>query len=401
MNRLSIYVLALGVFLTATSELVVSGILRLIAADLHVSVGLAGQLITAYSLSFAIGAPIFVSLTSRMGRKKVLLGSLAVFVIGSLVSIVSSSIELLMISRIILGASSGVYLVVTFGTVAKLVPSEKLGGAISIIVLGFSSAMILGVPVGIIISSWMNWRAIFLILSLLSLVMAYVIHRLLPDIDGDATVRFGQQFKVLGSTVIVSALFLTFFKESGNSVFFTYLTPFLQDILHLKASSVSVIMLVFGIIGTIGSRLGGYGIDRWGAARIITISIIVHAAVLALLPSVTGSLAVEIILLSFMVLAMFASGPAIQTYFIQQAPQSSNLVLSLNTSIIHLGLAAGAGAGGAMINATSTLRYNPWLASIIVAFGLAAAIVSFTMRDAAIAGLIKRHFFTQKQGHRS
>ncbi|MDR6550702.1 hypothetical protein [Paenibacillus qinlingensis] len=63
---------------------------------------------------------------------------------------------------------------------------------------------------------------------------------------------------------------------------------------------------------------------------------------------------------------MAPRGPATQTYFIQQAPHSSSLVLSLNTSIIHLGLATGAGAGGAMISANSTVLYNPWMASFIV-----------------------------------
>ncbi|REE78701.1 DHA1 family putative efflux transporter-like MFS transporter [Paenibacillus taihuensis] len=402
MNRLAIYVLALGVFLTATSELVVSGILRIIAGDLHISIALAGQLITAYSLSFAIGTPVFVSLTSRMERKKVLLGSLAIFILGSILSTASSTIVLLMISRIILGISAGVYLVVTFGTVAKLVPADKLGGAISIIVLGFSSAMILGVPVGIIISSWLNWRAIFLILSLLSLLIAYIIYRHLPQIDGDAPVSFRQQFKVLGSVVIVSGLFLTFLKESGNSIFFTYLTSYLQDILHLKTSNISVMMLAFGIVGAVGSRLSGYGVDRWGAARMITASMVAHVLVLAILPTATGSLVFEIVLLSLMVMAMFTSGPAIQTYFIQQAPLSSNLVLSLNTSIIHLGLASGAGAGGVMLDATSTLRYHPWLASTIVALGLAAAAVSFTMRFTAPRAdrSSKRDFFIQKEGHR-
>ncbi|KRF20058.1 MFS transporter [Paenibacillus sp. Soil787] len=379
MNRLSIYILALGVFLTATFELVVAGILKVIAEDLNISIAAAGQLITAYSLAFAIGTPIVVSLTSRMGRRKVLLGSMFVFILGCLASFGSSEISVLMVSRIILGVSSGVYLVVVFGAVAKLVPAEKLGSAIGTIVLGFSSAMILGVPIGIAITNLWSWQAIFIILGIFSLLITFVIFRLLPEIEGDTPVPFRQQFKVLGSLVIVSGLFLTFFRESGNSILFTYLTPFIQDVLHLKASNVSIIMLVFGIFGAIGSRVGGYGIDKWGAARVIMLSIIVHVAALALLPFLSESLITSLVLIALMVFSMFVTGPAIQTYFIQQAPQSSNLVLSLNTSIIHLGLAVGAGAGGVMANATSTVFYHPWMASIVITLGLAAALVSFSM----------------------
>lgn len=379
MNRLSIYVMALGVFLTATSELVVSGILNVIAQDLHISIALSGQLITAYSLAFAIGTPIIVSLTSRLGRRKVLVGSLAFFILGCFVSFGSPNISILMFSRIILGVSSGVYLVVAFSTVAKLVPPEKIGRSIGTIILGFSSAMILGVPIGIAITNWLNWHAISLILGLFSILITFVIFRLLPEIEGDAPVPFQQQFKALGSFVILSALFLTFFRESGNSVLFTYLVPFIKDILHMKASNISIIMLAFGIFGAIGSRLGGYGVDRWGASRIITFSMIVHLTVLALLPMVSKSLWIGLVLIALMVFSMFVSGPAIQTYFIQQAPQSSNLVLSLNTSIVHLGLAAGAGMGGVMVNATSTVLYNPWLAGLVLMLGLAAGLVSFSL----------------------
>ncbi|MCR8636446.1 MFS transporter [Paenibacillus radicis (ex Xue et al. 2023)] len=379
MNRLSIYILALGVFLTATAELVVSGILHIIAKDLNITIALSGQLITAYSLAFAIGTPIIVSLTSRMGRRKVLVGSLAVFILGCIACSASSNLTILMASRMILGGSSGAYLVVAFGAAAKLVPAEKLGSAIGTIVLGFSSAMILGVPIGIAITSWMSWHAIFIILGLFSLIITLVILRLLPEIEGDEPISFQQQFKVLGSLVIISGLFLTFFRESGNSILFTYLTPFITDILHMKASNISIIMLVFGIFGAIGSRVGGYGVDRWGASRIITFSTIVQVATLALLPLFSESLGIGLGLIALMISSMFVAGPAIQTYFIQQAPQSSNLVLSLNTSIVHLGLAAGAGAGGVMINATSTTLYNPWMASFIVTLGLAAAFVSFSL----------------------
>lgn len=379
MNKWTIYILALGVFLTATSELVIAGILRVLATDLDISIAFAGQLITAYSLSFAIGTPILVSLTSRMGRRKVLLGTLAVFIMGCLLSFWSSNISTLMVSRIILGVSSGVYIVAAFGAAAKIVPPEKIGSAISTIVLGFSSAMILGVPIGITITNWLNWQAIFLILGLISLLIAFVIFRMLPEIDGDEPLSFQQQFKVLGSAVVVSGLFLTFFRESGNSVLFTYLTPFMQDILQLKASHISIAMLVFGIFGAVGTRFSGYGIDRWGAARIIAFSTIALVIILALLPLFSGATLIGLLLISLMMVSLFMAGPATQTYFIQQAPQSSNLILSLNTSIIHIGLASGAGAGGAMISANSTVLYNPWMASIVVVLALVSAFISFSV----------------------
>lgn len=378
MKNMTIYILALGVFLTATSELVVSGILDVISESLHISVALAGQFVTVYSLAFAIGTPIVVSFTSRMGRKKVLIGALLLYILGCLISSISTNITMLILSRVILGVSAGVYLVVTFGATAKLVSAEKLGRSISIIVFGFSGAMILGVPIGIAISHWLNWQAIFMILGLLSALIMYVVYRLVPDIEGDAPVPFLQQFKVLGSVVIVSGLFVTFFKETGNSVLFTYLIPYMQNILHVQPYYSSIIMLVLGIFGAFGSRVGGYGVDRWGASRVIAVNIIIHIAVVALLPLFTQSVIAGLLLLSVMVLSMFATGPAIQSYFIQRAPGSANLVLSLNTSIIHLGLAAGAGAGGFMANNASTLFYHPWLASFILILGLAAAFVSFT-----------------------
>ncbi|MEK3913610.1 MFS transporter [Paenibacillus sp. FSL H7-0331] len=377
MNRLPIYLLALGVFFTATSELVVSGILQVIADDLSISISLAGQLITAYSLSFAIGTPILISLTARMGRRQVLVGSLTVFILGCLISFASGHIAMLMISRIILGVSSGVYLVTALSTAARIVPPEKLGSTIGTIILGFSSAMILGVPIGIAITNWLSWQAIFIVLALFSVWITFVIYRLLPNIEGDAPVPFQQQFKVLGSMVIVSGLLFTFFRESGNSILFTYLTPFIQDIYHVKFTSISIIMLVFGLFGAFGSRFGGYGVDRWGAARMVTLSVVIHVAVLALLPLFADSLMIGLVLLTVMVVSMFMSGPAIQTYFIQQAPQSSGLVLSINTSIVHLGLAAGAGAGGVLISTSSTVLYNPWLASSIVTLGLVAVLISF------------------------
>ncbi|MED4954888.1 MFS transporter [Paenibacillus macerans] len=375
-RKLVIYVLTIGVFLTATSELIVSGIIGTISGDLGISLALAGQLVTVYSLSFAIGTPVIISLTSRLSRKQMLLVSLAVFIAGCLAAWMSPNIAVLMLSRVILGVSSGVFLVVVFGAAAKIVPPDKIGSAIGTVVLGFSSAMILGIPLGMAIAEWLNWRAIFLILALLSIGVAYLINKLVPPMEGDAAVPFFRQFKVLGSAVIVSGLLITLFRESGNNLLFTYVIPFMQNILALPASYSSFVMLWLGIVGAAGSRLGGYCIDRWGVYRVLLAGLVMHAATISTLPLWAGRTIPGIAFLSLMALAMFATGTAIQSYFIARAPQSSNLVLSINTSITHLGLALGAGGGGLVLESTGTLYYHPWLGGLLVGLGLAAASVS-------------------------
>ncbi|WP_199614590.1 MFS transporter [Paenibacillus alkalitolerans] len=380
MNRFIIYVLTLGVFLTATSELVVSGVLNVIAQDLRVSIALAGQLITVYSLAYAIGTPIVISMTYRMGRKKLLAGALTLFIAGCLVSAVSADFTMLMAARVILGLSAGVFLVVSFSSVAKIVAPEKIGSAIGTVILGFSASLILGIPFGIAIANWLNWQAIFIILAILSLIILFAVIRLLPEIEGDAPIPFKQQLLVLTNPIILAGLFITFFREAGNSIMYTYLTPFLANIMHLHSAEIGLTMLIFGIAGVVGSRFGGFAVDKWGTSRMIIISFTVPVASLALLPVVTASLLAGIGLLTVWICSTFVSAPALQTYFIQQAPQSSSLVLSLNTSVIHLGLAAGAGLGGAVINSTSTVLYNPWAASIAIALGLVAAAASFSFR---------------------
>lgn len=262
-NVFSIYILAVGVFLTATSELIVSGILPRIADDVNISLAIAGQLITAYSLSFAIATPLLIVMTSRVNRRSLLIGSLAVFIAGNALSAFSANIEMLMASRVLLGASSGVFLVVSLGIAAKLVPADRLGRSIGTIILGFSSAMILGVPLGIGIADWMNWQAIFMILGALSVLVGIVIFRLLPAVEGDEPVPLSRQFKQAGSVVILTAFMISLFREGGNSVFLTYISPYLQQLLGFETADIAFLMLALGLIGALS--LPGSGAVWWTA----------------------------------------------------------------------------------------------------------------------------------------
>lgn len=380
MNRLHVYLIALGAFLTGTAELAVAGILPVLADDLGISIALAGQLVTAYSIAFAIGTPILVTLTSRMGRKNVLIGSLAVFIAGCAISLFSAGYVPLLISRVLLGLGAGVYSVVAISSVAKLVPPEKMGGAISVIGFAFGSALTLGMPIGIAVTEYWGWRAVFSLLGLVSLLILLALTRLLPPIAGDDPVPLRTQLGVARDPVIVSGFLFSFLLCAGNSLLLTYLTSYLKDILSLNTALIGTAKFVLGVFSMIGSRAGGFGVDRWGAVRTIVFSVLLSVGSLAVLPAVAAVWVAGLAMLAVWMFSLFATAPGLQSYFIQQSRGAADFVLGLNTSVIHLGTAAGAAAGGALVHAASTVSYHPWMASLTYGIGLAAAGLSFALR---------------------
>ncbi|WP_336787865.1 MFS transporter [Paenibacillus sp. MMO-177] len=376
MNRVVIYVLMIAVFFTATSELVIAGILNVLADQMNISVSLAGQLITVYSLAFAIGTPVIIALSARIPRKRLLLFAIVVFIAGNFLSIASTNFMVLMAARMLLGVSSGVFIVAAFSAAAKMVPVEKIGSAIGTIILGFSSAMILGVPLGVALTNTYSWQTIFLFLGIGGVAILIGLALLLPQIEGDAPVPFKQQMGLLANPVIFYALLLVLFREAGNSVMFTYIASFLGDILHRSSAEIGLMMLLFGLAGAIGSRIGGSAVDKWGSAKLILIGVAIHVIALLLLPLAVHSFPVAIALLSLWIMSMFTLGPATQTYFIERAPQASNLIISLNISVTQVGIAAGASVGGLVVNWQGTVLYNPLAAGLVLLLALASAAVS-------------------------
>lgn len=383
MKRSILYVLTLGIFLTATSELIVGGILPIMAQDLHISVALAGQLITAFSLAYAIGTPIAVTLTSHLERKKVLLSALLVFILGCLLALWSPSFLMLLGSRVVVGTSAGLFLVVSFGAVSRLVSPDKIGSSISTLILGFSAALVLGTPIGIAISNSMGWRVIFLFLAVLGAVLLLVLIRLLPTMEGSPPVPFRSQLQLLLHPVLLLTFSFTLFRESGISMMNTYVSPYLIQVLHYSISETGLLMLVLGLIGVLGARLGGHAADKWGTRRIILSSIVVLATSFALLPLMVTSPIMGAALLGVSFGTLFFVSPSIQTYLIQLSPASADLLLSVHSSFIQLGLASGAAIGGLLIHTTATVAYNPWGAGLFLMIGLGFILLAFSKQKQA------------------
>ncbi|GIO64156.1 MULTISPECIES: MFS transporter [Paenibacillus] len=381
--RWKIYILAIASFLVGTSEFVIAGILDMLAKDVGVSVAAAGQLITVYSLAYAIGTPILIALTAKIDRKKLMLSALGLFFIGNLITITSTGYGMLMGARIILAISTGVFMVVALTVAAKIAHPGKQGGSIATVLLGFNLALILGVPLGRVIAGSYDWKVIFTGIGVLSLLAMLVLLLAIPKSEGEAPVPIREQLALFKTPRISAALSISFFWIMGYTILYTYITPFLLTITGMSERMVSIGLFAFGLASLLGSQVGGYGADKWGIPRTMVGGLIFHSGILFLLAAFAHYSMLVLPLLMLWSFFAWSTGPVQQVYLIGMAPKASGIILSLNNSIVQLGMAVGAVIGGIIVDSIS-LTAAGWLGGIGVALGLIPAVYSLTMRRRAV-----------------
>lgn len=393
-NAWKINILAMISFLVGTSEFIIAGILDKVAADIGVSVSAAGQLITVFSLAYAFGTPILMALTARMERRRLLLYSLSVFAVGNLIAIAFPGFGFLIISRIILALSTGVFVVTALTVASKLAPPGKQGSAIATLVMGFSTALIVGVPLGRVAASAYDWPLIFGAIGILGLFAMLIILFTIPQTDGEKPIPLRSQLTLLKQPKIAAALMVTFLWIGGYSIVYTYISPFLLTVTKLSEQGVSAGLFAFGIASLIGSKIGGYSTDKWGAPRTLVSGMLFHTIALILLSLAGQSPFIVFSLLMLWAFTAWSSGPTQQYYLISLAPEASGIMLSLNTSVLQLGMAAGAGLGGVVVEQASLASIS-WIGATGVILAAATATASFgisysrSRRKAAESSLVK------------
>ncbi|AMM96568.1 MFS transporter [Bacillus pumilus] len=357
-NKTVVYLLALAAFLIGTIEYIITGIIQMVADDLHVTTSAAGLLVTSLALSAAIGAPIVIALTINIDRKKILSWMLMIFILSNVITSVSHSFEMVMMTRILQGISGGTAIVVAMAVATRLVEREKRGTAIGIILMGLSSSLVLGVPIGTFLSSIIGWKALFAAIGVITLIPLIVVYRRIPSMKEQEPVTLRMQLSILKDKRILLAVAVTLFYVGGYSTLFTYLTPFLQASANLSITEISGILLLAGICSFLGSSLGGVAADKKGPIFTIFTGIILQIIMLMLLAFVTGNLVVMVAVIMIWMIATWSTSPAQQLYLVTLVPKSPDIALSVNTSFIQFGFALGSGVGGFVLSETSILNLS-------------------------------------------
>ncbi|MEJ3716572.1 MFS transporter [Paenibacillus polymyxa] len=375
-NKRIIYVLALAVFLIGTIEYIITGVIEMMAVDLGVSTSEAGLLVTVFALAAAMVAPILIALTINADRKKLLMTTLGVFIASNGLMLVDLAYETVLWIRIIQGASGGIATVVAMAVATRLVEKEKRGNAIGIILMGLSSSLVLGVPMGTFFSEMFGWRVLFVLIGLLSVLPLFIIFKKVPVIKEEEKVTLRMQLSILRNPTILMALVITLFYVGGYSTLFTYITPFLQATSSLSMTEISGVLFLAGICSFVGSRVGGQLADAKGSKFTICLGLALQGATLLLFALAGVNLLVLILVLMIFMLATWSISPAQQLYLVTLAPRNPDIALSVNTSFIQFGFALGSGLGGLVISRTSVLYLN-WLGFAAVSIALLLAILLF------------------------
>lgn len=362
--------LAIISFIVGTSVYVVAGISDKIAGSLDVSLTAAGQLVTVFSLAYAICTPIILVLTAKWGRRKLIMYSLGLFVAANILSFLSPNFGILIVARMIMGIGAGLAIVTVLIISTKIAPPGKQASAIAIITMGLTSSLIIGVPIGRIMTNTFGWQSVFGGIALLGLIAMVAIYLTIPDIEGDKPVSLNQQLALFKKRKVILGLSITLFWLGGYSIAYTYLSPYLLNVSGISDKFLSTALLIFGIASLIGSKFGGFSTDRWGIPFTLTSTMTLHIVMLILLSLVTDSVVGVMIVLILWSFSAWATAPTQQYLLATIEPESSAILLGLNQSIMQLAMAAGAGIGGIAVGSVALVAIT-WFG----AFGVAIAIV--------------------------
>lgn len=377
---IALFALTVAAYAIGTTEFVIVGLLPTVADDLHITLPLAGLIVSVYALGVTFGAPVLTALTGRIERKPLLIGLMALFIIGNAAAALSPSYEPLLVARVISAFAHGVFFSVGSTIAADLVPEDRRASAIAMMFMGLTVAIVTGVPLGTWIGQTFGWRATFWAVTGLGVIALAAIATLLPNTLTKAPpARLIDQVRVLGSGRLLIVFAMTALGYGGTFVAFTFLAPILQEITGFSAGAVSLILVLYGVAIAIGNIAGGKIANRDPVKALVGL-FLAQAIVLVLFTFTATSQVLTLATLASLGFLSFATVPGLQLYVVQLAkqhrPGAVDVASALNIAAFNLGIAIGAWLGGVIVASSLGLGMTPMVGSVLVVGALLLTLLS-------------------------
>lgn len=347
--------LTLAAFAVGTDDLLIAGLLPVIAQDLDVGTAAAGQLVTVFSITYAVAAPPLAVATARLPRCTLLLGALSLFALVNLVTALAPGYVTLMALRVCAALVAALITPVAFAMAAGLSAPERTGRAVGMVAAGLTVSLFLGVPAGTVLGAAFGWRAAFVAVAVFTGLVLLASAALLPSLPGSSQAGPREQLRALSRPAILFCVTGTVLGASCGFMTYTYIAPITVDLTGSSGVVLAPLIATIGVAGALGTLVCGRATDRWGADRVLLVTfvgMVATSVVLALLAPLTGGGLPAWALGGVLAVWGFAAwgfAAPMSARLLGLAGEAGTEALALNTGGLYVGTAVAGMVGGAVV----------------------------------------------------
>lgn len=388
--KASTYCLALGTVAVGTSGHSVAGLLPEMSAFLRTSPAAIGQLVTIFALTCALAGPVLAVATGRWERRTLLVVSLVITGMGNALAAAASTFVVLAAGRVITALGAATTTAVAVGIAAHVNRPDRRARAMSVVLAGLTTALLVGVPGSSALADAIGYRAVLWIVAGLCCAAAGAIALAAPTVAAPPVLSIRERLDVARSRPVLSVLSASLLAWTSCFAVYPYLSALLDHYATHNAS-LSLLLAGYGIGAAAGNLVGGRLCDQFGPRRPLLMAMGGSSLLLLVVVPAVRTPVGAMFALAAWGFTSWSVNPATNAWLIRLAPDRSALLLALNASAIYLGMGMGGLLGGAVITAAGVSYLTPVAAGVALAgFWVLAASERHTPRRHESSAPVRR-----------
>lgn len=384
-NALRLSVLAAAAFVYVTAETLPVGLLPEISTDMGVSESSVGLLLTFYAYGVAVMTMPFMTFVRRWPRRRIVVVTVAALAVSQLMSAIAVGYPMLVVARMICASTHGVFWAVVAPVAASLAAPGKQGKAIATVYAGTSLALVAGNPLSAALGQWLGWRTASACIGLVSAAIAITLFFVLPAMKVESVGTRAPKTRTLDRSLLMICV-ATFLAVLGHFIAYTYFSLLVDRGLGSMGTTLTLMLLFYGLCGVVGIWVVGKTFDRWPRRSTIGALSTVAGALLVLwttVQSVPGSLAVLAVLAIGLWGFAFTTVPVcLQSSVLNTSRNDPDRASAIYVVAFQLAIASGALVGGIIVDRSSIA-----VVTIVAALLVAAALLTVVLARDAFPGL--------------